>query len=847
MSDNPSFSIGQVPETTSPIFAATRQIAEAATGADIIAAVRTHLAPDADRVGLYHLEPGSAGKLACRAIAVWDKDEPDPAGDFPLKVHELIDNQPLVVVDSIYLDEFLAPLKAYMVDTLRATSFAIIPLMRHHKTIGYLELVLRHTGFNDDSQVRALVLAGWQISSVLESLIVTASLESAQSRFEATIAVLHSVAASRQGAALAEAISASVESVLPITHLSVALQKDEPSGVEVTTWYGPELPEHTTFNGSLIQQALQSGESILLDGLNPSAVDDDQQNRASNLAKLIVAPMIVGENRLGTLNFGFGAGFVLSAADRRLTEEIAVHLAFSFANFQMIGSLQRTLEETTTLYSTSLAMTAAQSMEEIFATLLTELATVSGSDRIILYLAGPDPRDAIDYVEVSAVWKNGKLQAAKGQLRYPLDQAPVLSQFPQSRSNLIFNDTLGDMRLDKDLRAFYLEEKVNALALVPLSTGAIWLGAVLAEAHQGQTFTNEQVRVCRSLADQAALALDSQLLLSRRDEVINRERALREISERIREAATVEEILSVTSEQLGKVTGISADKLKSLDLSDSVKLRLTREEREFISSVQNQVELAIDNLNLIETTRDSAEHELALRDIASALNSTLELDEVLTLILNSAGRVVPHDAANVLLVQNGVARVISMRGYVERGINEEPLRALRLRVDEVPNLKQMVKTKQPVAVPDTQNYPGWVVTPETEWVHSYIGAPIYVEDDVMGFLSLDSATPSQYNTAQAERLQAFANQAATAIRNAQLYQSTRLQAAVIGNVATNLQSATGVEAVLETAVRTLSATLGDFDVRLRLTPQTNPPAGDNASRKPVGKDESHDSDATTSA
>ncbi len=822
MSDNPSFTIGSVPETSSPLFLAIRQIAAASSEAEIVTAVRNQLIPDADRVSLIEVDTAAANKKVCRSVAVWDRDDLELGVEFPLKVHELVQSQPLVVVDTIYLDESLAPLKEYMVDSLKATSFAIFPLVRHDHPIGYLEIVTRHTGLNDDAQVRALLMACWQISIALENLILSSSLDNAKKRFGATSAVLRAIAGAKQKAALAEAVTQTVQKVLPITHLSVALQQEETAEVDIVTWHGPELSVQTTFNGSLIQQALKSKQAVLLDGLYSSTVDEEKREANKELQKLIIAPMISGEYAVGTLNFGFGGGMALTTEDRRLAEEIAGYLAATYSQLRLMENLQQSLEETTTLYSTSLAMNAAQNLEEIYTTLLSETSTISGADRIIVYLAGPDPRDSLDYVEVAAVWKSGKMQAAKGQLRYPLAQAPVLSQFPQSRSNLIFNDVVNDMRLDQDLRNFYAEEKVNSLMLVPLSTGAIWLGAILIEANQGQTFTNEQARLSRSLADQAALALDSQLLLLRRDQVIGRERALREITERIRQAHSVEDILAITSEELSKVTGINPEKLKSFDLSDSVRFHLSREERDYITSVQNQVQLAIDNVQLIETTREAAGNEQALRDIASALNSTLDLDRVLRLILDNVGRVLPHDAANIQVIHNGIVRHQALRGYAERGLGEAALWATHFMLDDTPNLKQMAETRRPVVVADTHSQANWIKTPETEWIRSYIGAPIYVEDQMIGFLNLDSATPNLYNDSYTERLQAFANQAAIAIRNARAYQSTRLQAEVIGNVTANLQGAVGVDDVLETAVRTLSGTLDGYDVQLRLTAQSEP-------------------------
>src|SRR5689334_19522 len=100
MSENPSISIGSVPESNSPIFTATRLIAGASDGAQIIAAVRDHLIPEADRVGLFYLDTEATGLQTCRVIAMWDRDNIAPDAELPLKVHELVESQPLVVIDT---------------------------------------------------------------------------------------------------------------------------------------------------------------------------------------------------------------------------------------------------------------------------------------------------------------------------------------------------------------------------------------------------------------------------------------------------------------------------------------------------------------------------------------------------------------------------------------------------------------------------------------------------------------------------------------------------------------------------------------------------------------------------
>jgi signal transduction histidine kinase len=73
-----------------------------------------------------------------------------------------------------------------------------------------------------------------------------------------------------------------------------------------------------------------------------------------------------------------------------------------------------------------------------------------------------------------------------------------------------------------------------------------------------------------------------------------------------------------------------------------------------------------------------------------------------------------------------------------------------------------------VAIPDTTTSPMWIGFPGLDWVSSNVIAPIRSNGRILGFLSLDSATPGYFTQAHAERLQTFADQAAIAIQNARL-------------------------------------------------------------------------------
>jgi transcriptional regulator with GAF, ATPase, and Fis domain len=105
-----------------------------------------------------------------------------------------------------------------------------------------------------------------------------------------------------------------------------------------------------------------------------------------------------------------------------------------------------------------------------------------------------------------------------------------------------------------------------------------------------------------------------------------------------------------------------------------------------------------------------------------------------------------------MLLEGDVARLVRQRFRVphrEWGLAEH------LWVSQTPNLRQMVETRQAFVIADTRQTPTWVDLPETRWIRSHVGAPLCLKHRVLGFLSLDSATPNFFNATHAQRLQAF--------------------------------------------------------------------------------------------
>ena len=181
-----------------------------------------------------------------------------------------------------------------------------------------------------------------------------------------------------------------------------------------------------------------------------------------------------------------------------------------------------------------------------------------------------------------------------------------------------------------------------------------------------------------------------------------------------------------------------------------------------------------ERIQVEEVIRKARDQEEVLRETGTILSATLDFDTVLDLLLEQVQRVVPYDSGNVMLVKGRFAKVARMRGYEKFGQQTiQRVSKLSFNIDEVNNLYRMVKTRQPIVVPDTANYPGWVQSQGSEYVRSWIGAPIVVQDKVIAFFSLDNKKTNYYTSEHAERLAVFTVQAALAFQNARLYEETK--------------------------------------------------------------------------
>jgi GAF domain-containing protein len=116
------------------------------------------------------------------------------------------------------------------------------------------------------------------------------------------------------------------------------------------------------------------------------------------------------------------------------------------------------------------------------------------------------------------------------------------------------------------------------------------------------------------------------------------------------------------------------------------------------------------------------------------------------------------------------------------------VQGIRLDLNRKKTLRALLASGQPRIVPDRATDAEELayletVLGDTYVVHAWMGIPLIAKERVIGVLAMFYHEVGYYRPRAQERVQLFANQAALAIENAQLYQATQEAAVLEGATA----------------------------------------------------------------
>lgn len=154
-----------------------------------------------------------------------------------------------------------------------------------------------------------------------------------------------------------------------------------------------------------------------------------------------------------------------------------------------------------------------------------------------------------------------------------------------------------------------------------------------------------------------------------------------------------------------------------------------------------------------------------LLEISRALNSTLDLEDVLRRIMGELAGIVPYDSAAVFLMDRSKLMVAAHRGL---DVSEHEVAEFDL--DEAQAANQVIQTGRPLVIPDTQLDERWKTLSSSSPIRSWMGIPLRVRDKTVGVLNINSHQVARFSPEEIELAEAFADQASVALQNARLHE-----------------------------------------------------------------------------
>lgn len=188
---------------------------------------------------------------------------------------------------------------------------------------------------------------------------------------------------------------------------------------------------------------------------------------------------------------------------------------------------------------------------------------------------------------------------------------------------------------------------------------------------------------------------------------------------------------------------------------------------QLLQTIAGQAAVAVENARLFETARREAKERKTLYEIGATISSSLDLKQVLDLIIDSIKAVVPYDAAGFFLIRKGTTEI---EASVERGYPPGIHDLVGLKIGRG-LVGTVAKEGKPLSVPDVTKDPRYVQARlETK---SEVIVPLVSKGEVIGVINLECDEFCAFGEAEIDLLSSFASQAAIAIENARLYQEVK--------------------------------------------------------------------------
>ncbi|MCP4363387.1 MAG: PAS domain S-box protein [Chloroflexi bacterium] len=311
-------------------------------------------------------------------------------------------------------------------------------------------------------------------------------------------------------------------------------------------------PQYLLSNFPSVSQVIQADAPTIITNV---AKDERLGKNARALYKdhfqaksAIFIPLVVGMQWVGYIDTVYSKMTEFPEEEIRHLVTLSQQAAVAIQSIRLFAQTQDQLSDLTTIQATTSGLTQAATFDDAVNTLLSQVANAVQLDMASFYLYEE---------ETQTMTRTGMYPAAEPKdisltislSDYPLTQAVLDSRKPQAVTG-------DDPKLQLHARESFQEADITAKATIPITSQRGVFGIVVVSSKKaGHTYSEPDLNLLQTLADQAIIAFERVRLLEETRLRAEREQKLREVATRIRSSSDVDMIMRTAVQEIGQVLG----------------------------------------------------------------------------------------------------------------------------------------------------------------------------------------------------------------------------------------------------------------------------------------------------
>jgi GAF domain-containing protein len=234
-----------------------------------------------------------------------------------------------------------------------------------------------------------------------------------------------------------------------------------------------------------------------------------------------------------------------------------------------------------------------------------------------------------------------------------------------------------------------------------------------------------------------------------------------------------------------------------------------------VETFADQIGIAVRLVGLLDETSEALERESAVSQVlASIARSTFDLPSVLNAVTESAARLTHADSGNLAVIEGGEYLIAAAYGEKSAEL-KRMFEASRITLDRGSMAGRVTLERRTVQIPDVLADPEYrqLQMQEVVGFRTLLGVPLMRAGEPTGVLMMQRSEVRPFTDQEIALITTFADQAALAIANVELYETVERQRAALASFAPHvagLLSTPEGEALLTGHRREISALFCDM-------------------------------------